>query len=400
MSGRVWKTVLLVAAATSLVAVAYVIRQLSFVSVGLTAHGEVEKQLRQSLDDQKKLARLDPAATSSYRRRFDSIAELRQHLHVVQLNRLGVARQIERMTLGAVAFIVLSGVTLYLVERRSREKRLVRLEDALDSLSRGQGAIVVGDRRRDVIGRIAAAVERSSRTAADDRRRLRYLEHLSSWQEAARRHAHEMRTPLTAARMDVERFAGAVRKQIPAMTPELEEVEGRIFAELDNLRDFTRQFTSFATIPKPRLRLVELHRLVDDFCRTFESNWPNLRIDHEGGPSVHVSADGEMLRQVLVNLATNSALAVGSNGGTLTFRVHAGGGTAVLDVIDDGPGIAPEIRGRLFEPYTTTRGIGEGMGLGLAISKKIMLDHGGDLDLADTGGGASFRVTLPSAEAA
>ena len=55
----------------------------------------------------------------------------------------------------------------------------------------------------------------------------------------------------------------------------------------------------------------------------------------------------------------------------------------VVDVIDDGPGVAPEIRGRIFEPYTTTRKIGEGMGLGLAISKKIMIDHGGDLDLLD-----------------
>jgi C4-dicarboxylate-specific signal transduction histidine kinase len=67
----------------------------------------------------------------------------------------------------------------------------------------------------------------------------------------------------------------------------------------------------------------------------------------------------------------------------------------MLDVSDDGPGIAREIRPRLFEPYITTRPIGEGMGLGLAISKKILLDHGGDLELVPAARGAAFRLTLP-----
>ena len=78
----------------------------------------------------------------------------------------------------------------------------------------------------------------------------------------------------------------------------------------------------------------------------------------------------------------------------MTFSVHAGKEVTV-DVTDTGPGVAPEIRNRLFEPYTTTRGIGEGMGLGLAISKKILLDHGGDLDYIPD---ATFRLTFPRLE--
>jgi len=103
---------------------------------------------------------------------------------------------------------------------------------------------------------------------------------------------------------------------------------------------------------------------------------------------------------VLVNLCDNSALAIRSLGGgrgTVTLRAgEAGRGGVFLEVADDGPGIAPEIRSRLFEPYATTRQVGEGMGLGLAISKKILLDHGGDLELqASSGAGASFRLTFP-----
>ena len=67
-----------------------------------------------------------------------------------------------------------------------------------------------------------------------------------------------------------------------------------------------------------------------------------------------------------------------------------------LDACDDGPGVAPELRARLFEPYVTSSPPGQGMGLGLAISRKILLDHGGDLELRESENGAAFRLLLPA----
>jgi signal transduction histidine kinase len=138
-----------------------------------------------------------------------------------------------------------------------------------------------------------------------------------------------------------------------------------------------------------------------------------------------LSFDRDLLRQVLVNLCDNSsqALAAASGGeaaanggaavrGTVTFtltpdgRPGRGGATGwrdrtsssvvALEVADDGPGIPGAVLPRLFEPYATTRRVGEGMGLGLAISRKILLDHGGDLELARTSAaGSVFRLLLP-----
>ncbi len=404
VTSRAMTAVLLVLTVASLVTFAYVLRQLSTVTTGLAAHAEIEQQLHRALEDQKKLARLDPASADEYRRRFDESAALLGHLRVVQFNRGEVARQVEQLLIGLVALILASGIALYLIERRSREHRLVRLEAALTALSRGEQEIVLDDRRQDVIGRIAAAIERSSRAAAHDRRQLRYLEHLSAWQEAARRHAHEIRTPLAAARMEVERFTSAIARQLPSSAAEVEAARNSILEEIDHLGEFTRNFTSFATIPKPRARALDLQKLVRDFCATFATAWPGVRLVCNDGDTAMVNADGEMIRQVLVNLANNSALALGANGGTIAFTLRREGTTWQLDVADDGPGVAPEIKGRLFEPYTTTRGIGAGMGLGLAIATKIMLDHGGDLDLVDRSGrdarrGATFRLTLPGAPA-
>jgi signal transduction histidine kinase len=380
-----------------LFAFAYVLRQLSFHSVGLAAHGEIETKLRQSLDDQKELARAHPEKQSVYHRRFDDTQELLTHLQVLALNRAEIRAQVETVLVAVVAFILVCGAVMYLAERRSREQRLRRLELALEALSRGDAGIELGERRRDVIGRNAAAVENSSRVAAQNRQRLRYLEHLSSWQEAARRHAHEIRTPLTAAQMEVERLVGAVRRRLAGGDEEIDQARTSILEELDHLREFTKSFTSFAMIASPRLQPLDIARLVQEFSSTFASAWPDMKLIAEPAAGNCVAeADSEMLRQVLVNLCNNSAL---SGAHTVRLSARREGTQILVDVSDDGPGVASEIRGRLFEPYTTTRRIGEGMGLGLAISKKIMIDHGGDLELVESERGATFRLTLTSVRA-
>jgi two-component system C4-dicarboxylate transport sensor histidine kinase DctB len=103
-----------------------------------------------------------------------------------------------------------------------------------------------------------------------------------------------------------------------------------------------------------------------------------------------------MLRQVLVNLCSNSARAGAT---TVSLGVVKNGSRVMLDVRDDGSGIPSSLRGRVFDPYVTTRKVGEGMGLGLSISRKLMLDHGGDLVLVETSEkGTTFRLLFGDAE--
>ncbi|HEV7787019.1 MAG TPA: HAMP domain-containing sensor histidine kinase [Thermoanaerobaculia bacterium] len=170
--------------------------------------------------------------------------------------------------------------------------------------------------------------------------------------------------------------------------------------ELERLGKFTQQFTSFARLSLPRPAVHDLGPVVEEFVATFAAAWPNLTLRYEPpGKPLPAALDRDMLRQVLVNLCDNSALAIRSTGetsGTVTLRPGETEAGVILDVTDDGPGIPPDIRSRVFEPYVTTRRVGEGMGLGLAISKKILLDHGGDLEvLASSGTGTTFRLTVP-----
>jgi signal transduction histidine kinase len=106
-----------------------------------------------------------------------------------------------------------------------------------------------------------------------------------------------------------------------------------------------------------------------------------------------IDGDRDQLTQVLVNLVKNAEEAM-PGGGQLAVRTYARDGHAVLDVADSGPGIKPEDRKRIFEPYFTTKA--GGTGLGLAIAARIAQEHGGQLEAGVApGGGALFSLSLP-----
>ena len=440
-------------------------RQLTGAWFTFGVHPEVLRQLELSLADQKRLAGLDPAGAARYHRRFAAIESLLGRLRILEYNRDEVVGRYQAALLIVFGALAAAAAGVYLAGKVRQQARLDRLRGALARLSAGEVDVEVGERRRDLIGRVGAMVEETSRAMARDRRRLASLENLAAWQEAARRQAHEMRTPLTAARLDLGRLHGLLLVEKGGgdggdggRRRECLQLADSVLEELDRLGRFTQAFTSFARLPRPRLCRDDLGAFVAEFAATFGSAWPNLVLvaaaapaaapggapgppppaapgpgppqpaaaplaAHRGPP--RLSFDRDLLRQVLVNLCDNSsqALAAASGGeaaanggaavrGTVTFtltpdgRPGRGGATGwqdrtsssvvALEVADDGPGIPEAVLPRLFEPYATTRRVGEGMGLGLAISRKILLDHGGDLELARTSAaGSVFRLLLP-----
>ncbi|HEV2845881.1 MAG TPA: HAMP domain-containing sensor histidine kinase [Thermoanaerobaculia bacterium] len=372
-------------------------RQISRTWFRLGVQPEIVSTLEGSMTDLKALARFDPARRDHYRRRFEETQTLVNRLRILEHNREGITRRWEMILLASVAAVLVLAGSVELARQSRLDARLERLRMALAALSAGQVDLEIGDSRRDTVGRIAGMIEETSRAMARDRKRLAYLKNLSVWQETARRHAHEMRTPLTAARLELSRL----QRLLPeGGSEEARQVASSVGEELERLGKFTQQFTSFARLPQPRPAVHDLGAVVAEFTETFAAAWPNLTLRFERpDPPLPVALDRDMLRQVLVNLCDNSSLALralGDSQGTVSLRAAEAGRSVVLDVTDDGPGIPEEIRGRVFEPYVTTRQVGEGMGLGLAICKKILLDHEGDLEvLASSGAGTTFRLTFP-----
>lgn len=405
-----WTLIALLVAST--VTVAAVQEQLTGSWLAFGVHPDVLAAVEHSLEDQKELARLDPRAEGEYRRRFTALETLRGRLRILAHSRERILGRYGLLLAGALGLVVATAGGVTVARRRRDAARLERLGQALADLCAGRTDLDLGDPGRDVIGRVAAMVEDTSRVVALDRRRLEQLENLSAWQEAARRHAHEMRTPLTAARLEVERLRDLSRG---SFRDPLSRAADNLSRELARLAEFTRGFAEFARLPRPRLARLELGGLVAEMAHGFGEAWPGMTLEVRPGLDGPwwVAADRDLLVQVLVNLADNAAQAgAGRLEITLAAVPFADGPGVRLTVRDDGPGVPPELVPRLFEPYVTTRPAREGLGLGLAISKKILLDHGGELEYGverdcraeleaggeHTGepGGAVFRLELPA----
>jgi signal transduction histidine kinase len=341
--------VLVVALAGATLLFWWMLHQVSGFWLDVVHRPEVRQALERSMDDQKRLRTLDAARRDEYRRHFEETSKIVHRLDVIRLNREQMLRRFE-LTLVAL-FAVAAAIAAVSVWTRYRR--------------------------------------------AQARERSQYLDRVSVLQETARRQAHEVKGPLTAARLELERAGDVVRRGAPEA--EIAAALASVADELEQLSRFTRQNATFAAIGKPVLRPVSLREMVEEFCATFAHAWPDMALRFTGGDA-EVCADRDMVRQVLVNLCTNSHRAVDGSG-SVTFAIARRGTETALDVSDTGGGIPPSLRARVFDPYVTTRKMGEGMGLGLSISRKIMLDHGGDLQLLDTSpGGTTFRLTFRRTE--
>ena len=207
--------------------------------------------------------------------------------------------------------------------------------------------------------------------------------------------AHELRNPLTAIKMLVQtnreeaEAQGLPTEDLNIIEKEILRMEGRL-----------NVFIDFARPPKPERRRIDLAAVVGETLALVGGRARKQRVTLRFSPPatpVDVDADGEQVRQLLVNLALN-ALDVMPRGGILEIELHPPSEHyAELTVLDTGPGIAPRHLSRLYEPFFTSKETG--LGLGLVVSQRIARNHGGSLRATNRPqGGACFVLRLPTTQ--
>ncbi|NVJ21089.1 MULTISPECIES: ATP-binding protein [Myxococcus] len=227
--------------------------------------------------------------------------------------------------------------------------------------------------------------------------RLMASERIAAWQEVARRLAHEIKNPLTPIRMSLETLLAAQEARHPRFPEFFKESAGVVLEEVDRLRRIVDEFSRFARMPKPQLAPVDLSELTQSVLSLYATPPEGIQILPALQTGVVAQVDRDMLTQVLVNLVKNAEEAMTGKGGHLRVRVKGTDADAIIEVEDSGPGIPPEHRARIFEPYFTTKD--GGTGLGLAIAARILQEHGGKLEVGgEPGQGARFSVVLPRAD--
>jgi two-component system nitrogen regulation sensor histidine kinase NtrY len=217
---------------------------------------------------------------------------------------------------------------------------------------------------------------------------------LATWNEAARRVAHEIKNPLTPIRLSAERLLKKYREGDPALGQTLEEGVRTIVREVASMKQMVDEFSRFARMPRPQPTEVDLEELMRETLQLYRDVKPGLALAWTvTSDARRAHFDKEQLRGVLINLLDNAVEATPVPG-TVDVRAHGHNGSVVLQVADSGPGIAPEAKEKLFLPYYSTKG--RGSGLGLAIVHRVVTDHGGTIRVEDNRPqGTVFTIELP-----
>jgi PAS domain S-box-containing protein len=274
---------------------------------------------------------------------------------------------------------------IYKLHTATRTNRALVLNIALAPLQdvQGQtGALVVVE---DVTTRISLEEQ------------LQQREKLSSIGLLAAGVAHEVNTPLTGVSSYTQMLLGMLSENDPkhALLQKVRTQAERATNIVNNLLNFSRtgSATEFAE--------VNVARVLDDTLQLLEPQMRRSQIEivrayEKDAPGVYGNAG--KLQQVFTNLLLNARDAIPDGGRIVVSTSTADDGSLVAEITDTGIGIAPENVAKIYDPFYTTKGVGQGTGLGLAVSYGIVQEHTGRISVESTPGhGTTFRITLPAA---
>jgi two-component system, NtrC family, sensor kinase len=300
---------------------------------------------------------------------------------------------------GAILLGILLSVWASLALRPLR-----RLRDAAGQIAAGDYGNRIEERGPKEVVDLAREFNSMGRAVQDRERELVRSERLVAVGKMAQLITHEIRNPLSSIGLNTELLEEELG-QLPA-SAEAKELCAAINREIDRLTAITEDYLQMGRLPKPKLQRQEVFPIVAalvDFVRE-DVQSRGVMLSLTPGPSSMVVAnlDSGQLRQCLLNLIRNAADAVaGQADAHVELSVNSNRQWVEILVIDNGPGINPEDRLRVFDPFFSTKK--GGSGLGLALTQQIIRDHAGELTVTPTGArasniaahGATFMIRLP-----
>jgi two-component system nitrogen regulation sensor histidine kinase NtrY len=234
----------------------------------------------------------------------------------------------------------------------------------------------------------------------DDITELSRSQHLAAWRDVARRIAHEIKNPLTPLQLSAQRLERLLRNT--SVSESVDDCTRSIVEHVEIIKRLANEFSEYGRMPMAQFVSTDLAALVRATLSNFTAQHPTIAFSLSGDERIsEMLIDPEQIRGVLINILNNAVAAVVSREeaqGHPEVRVNLffdrKARRAVVEIADNGPGISPSDKNRIFEPYfTTKRG---GTGLGLAIVSSVISEHQGEIRVFDNQpNGAKFVITLP-----
>jgi nitrogen fixation/metabolism regulation signal transduction histidine kinase len=295
-----------------------------------------------------------------------------------------------------VLLLVVAAATLLTARwaARSLSRPLVELADGMGRVARGEEGVVVRPRGSRETRFLAGAFNSMVEQLAAYKRDLALAERAAAWQDIARVAAHEIRNPLTPIQFAIRRIRDRLKSMPEADQAPLRESLDSILGEVETLKALASSFSQFAKLPEPSPAVEDLNRLASETVDLFSGEGAARFAADLDRDLPHARVDASLVRMVLNNLLKNSIEAM-PEGGTVTVRTRSERGLetpwVVLEVEDTGTGMDPATLAKATDAYFSTKA--RGSGLGLAVVHRIVLQHGGRMEI-ESSPGSGTRVTL------
>ncbi len=277
---------------------------------------------------------------------------------------------------------------------------LMLLKKSFSQLELGKNSSQINYKAKDEIGSLVAEYNHKLSELAEAAAKLAQSERESAWREMAKQVAHEIKNPLTPMKLSVQHLQRVFDPNDPKAKERIERVTNSLIEQIDALTHIANEFSNFAKLPQPVMAEIDLIDLTKAVVALFDNDeHVSVKLELDASETIFVNADKEMILRVLNNLVSNGIQAVALNvKPAIVISIESDPEFCYVRISDNGSGIPKEQIQTIFEPYFTTKSTGTG--LGLAMVKQIIENHGGSIEIEKTSdSGTTVLFILPKLEA-
>lgn len=294
--------------------------------------------------------------------------------------------------------IVVLAILISLFIGKQLSAPLIMLESKLKEMRLGSRNEKIDYNQNDEIGQLVIQYNRTIDELEQSVKLLAKSERESAWKSMARQVAHEINNPLTPMKLSIQQLRRTKKMNDGQFDDYFEKSTAMLVEQIDNLSRIAGTFSNFARMPEASFEKVDVAAKLFSVVQLFMNNFEHIQIDYTGKEKeIFIFADPEQLVQVFNNLLKNAIQAIpDERDGKIQVNLLDNNEEIIIEITDNGVGIAKDIQDKLFVPNFTTKSAG--MGLGLAIAKNIIELSGGTISFTTTvNESTTFTIKLPIA---
>jgi signal transduction histidine kinase/HAMP domain-containing protein len=296
---------------------------------------------------------------------------------------VGVMNAMARRLFGEESFPTFPGIRDFVTEHRTRRMESKEIEVTID-----------GNERTLRVSIVPLPDSEEEMLIAEDVTEILRSNRLEAWGEMARQVAHEIKNPLTPIQLTAEHLRALAEKDDPTLPEVVRTAVDNILRQVVTLRETSKEFGDYASLRQVHRKPLDLRQLLTELATGYaESQERGIHFQADIAPSTPSAFHGDerLLRGAVANLIENALQA--APGGRVRLESHGVDSKVVIAVQDSGPGVAPDLLPKIFDPYFSTKS--SGTGLGLAIARKAIEEHGGRISAENVHPGLRVEIELP-----